>query len=116
MNAIFSDETEENLNNAMRGLSMELVTDPGQMLDILNESKEQGTAVGIFASILGQEIFVTAVADILIDKEITVVLKNYDITGYMLETNKLRLSEIKSICPFKSSFENPYMKSTKHSK
>lgn len=100
----------------MRGLSMELVTEPGRMLDVLSESKAQGTAVGIFAPVLGQEIFVTAVEDILVDEEITVVLKNYDITGYILETNKLKLAEIKSVCPFKSPFENPYMKATKPTK
>jgi len=116
MNTIFSDETEENLNNVMQRLSMELVTDPGQMLNVLSESKANGTAVGIFSPVLGQEIFITAVEDILIDQDITVVLKNYDITGYMLETNKLKLGEIKSVCPFKSLFENPYMKTTFKSK
>lgn len=110
MYMILSDETEENLNTVMRRLSMELITDPGEMLNILNESKTNGTAVGIFAPILGQEIYVTAVEDILAADDITIVLKNYDMTGYMLETNKLKLGEIKSVCPFKSLFENPYMK------
>lgn len=112
MYMIFSDETEENLNTVMQNLSMELVCDPGEMLNLLAESKEKGTAVGIYAPVLGKEIFVTAVEDILIDVEITVVLKNYDITGYMLETNKVRLGDIKSVCPFKSPFKNPYMKAT----
>src|SRR5688500_17271060 len=109
MYMIFSDETEENLNTVMRRLSMELITEPGEMLNILNESKTNGTAVGIFAPVLGQEIYVTAVEDILVDDDITIVLKNYDMTGYMLETNKLKLGEIKSVCPFKSLFQNPYM-------
>ena len=113
MYMIFSDETEANLNNVMRRFSLELVTDPGAMLNILSESKENGTAVGIFAPVLGQEIFITAVEEILIDEDITVVLKNYDITGYMLETNKVKFGEIRSVCPFKSPFENPYMKTIK---
>ena len=117
MYMIFSDETEENLNTVMRRLSMELVTDPGEMLNILNESKRNGTAVGIFAPVLGQEIYVTAVEDILVNEDVTIVLKSYDTTGYILETNKLKLGEIKSVCPFKSLFENPYMRNTlKHSK
>ena len=112
MYMIFSDETGENLNTVMRRLSMELVTDPGEMLNILSESKANGTAVGIFAPLLGQEIYVTAVEDILVDKDVTIVLKNYDTTGYMFETNKLKLGDIKSVCPFKSLFENPYMRNT----
>lgn len=112
MYMIFSDETGENLNSVMQNLSMELVCDPGEMLNLLAESKEKGTAVGIYAPVLGKEIFVTAVDNIIIDEDVTVVLKNYDITGYMLETNKVRLSDIKSVCPFKSPFKNPYMKTT----
>lgn len=94
----------------MEKFNLELVSDSGAMLDILTESKEHGTAVGILAPVLGSEIYVTAVVDILIDDEITFVLKNYDNTGYMLETNKVRLGEIKSVCPFRSTFENPYMR------
>ena len=90
---------------------MDLVTDTGEMLNVLAESKENGTAVGINAPVLGDQMCVTAVEDILIDEDITIVLKSYDITGYMLETNKLKLGEIKSVCPFKSLFQNPYMRS-----
>ncbi|HEY9486758.1 MAG TPA: hypothetical protein VIQ51_00420 [Chryseosolibacter sp.] len=113
---IFSGDTEENLNTVMQTLSTELVSDPGEMLTILAESKACGTAVGISAPLLGGEIYVTAVEDIIIDEDITVVLKSYDITGYMLETNKLKLGEIRSVCPFKSAFENPYMRTLRHSK
>ena len=112
MYMIFSDETEENLNTVMRRLSLELVTDPGEMLRILSESRANGTAVGIFAPLLGQEIYVTAVDEIVVDEDITIVLKSYDTTGYMFETNKLKLADIKSVCPFKSLFVNPYMKTT----
>ena len=113
---IFSGETEANLNTVMEKLSMELVSEPGGMLNILAESKAHGTAVGVSAPVLGSEIYVTAVEDIVIGEEITIVLKNYDITGYMLETNKLKLGEIKSVCPFKSYFENPYMRTLKTGK
>jgi len=113
---IFSDETEDNLNTVMQRLNTELVSDPGEMLNVLTESKAHGTAVGINAPALAREIVITAVEDILIDESITVVLKNYDITGYMLETNKLKLGDILSVCPFKSSFENPFMKTLKHGK
>lgn len=95
----------------MEKLSLEMVSDRAQVLDILAESKAHGTAVGIVSSLLGTEIYVTAVEDIVIDdQDITIVLKNYDKTGYMLGTNKLRLGDIRSVCPFKSVFENPYMR------
>jgi hypothetical protein len=116
MNMIFSGETEQNLNTVMKRLSTELVVDPGEMLNILAESKASGTAVGIYAPSLGSEIYVTAVEDIVIDDDITIVLKNYDITGYMLETNKLKLGQIKSVCPFTSPFENPYMRNLRYTK
>lgn len=116
MKMIFSGETEQNLNHVMNKLSAELVSDPGEMLNILAESKANGTTVGIVAPVLGNDIYVTAVEDIIIDSDILIVLKNYDITGYMLETNKLKLAEISSVCPFKSQFENPYMRTLKHGK
>ena len=113
---IFSDETEANLNTIMEKLNMELVSEPGEMLNILSESKAGGTAVGVVAPVLGSDIHVTAVEDIVVGDDITIVLKNYDITGYMLGTNKLKLGDITSVCPFKSAFENPYMKTLKQGK
>lgn len=113
---IFSGETEANLNTVMEKLTMELVSEPGEMLVILAKSKANGTAVGVVARDLGNEICVTAVEDLVIGDEVIIVLKNYDITGYMLETNKLKLGDIKSVCPFKSLFENPYMKTLKSGK
>ena len=113
---IFSDKTEAHLHTVMENINMELVSDPGEMLNILADSKDTGKAVGINAPSLGQDIYVTAVEDIIIGKDVTIVLKNYDITGYILETNKLKLNEIKSVCPFKSAFENPYMRTIKNNK
>ncbi len=111
---IFSGDTEENLNTVMQHLSTELVSETGEILNILAESKAQGTAVGINAPALGKEICVTGVEDVIMNDDITIVLKRYDNTGYMLETNKLKLSDIRSVFPFKSPFENPYMKTLKH--
>ena len=110
MYMIISGETEDNLNTVMRRLTMDLVSDAGEMLNVLAESKKNGTSVGINSPVLGDQMCVTAVEDILIDEEVTIVLKSYDITGYMLEANKIKLGEIKSVCPFKSLFENPYMR------
>lgn len=116
MKTIISGETERNLNGVMEHLTLGLVSHPDDMLHVLAESKAHGTAVGILAPALGDEIFVTAVDNIIIDDNITVVLKSYDKTGYMLETNKLKLGEIKSVCPFSSPFENPYLRELAYNK
>jgi hypothetical protein len=110
MLTIFSGETEQNLNSLMEYVSGEFVSPRMDVLHILVESKEHGTAVGVLAPLLGQEIFVTAVQDIIIDEDVTIIFKSYDKTGYMLETNKLKLDDIKSVCPFKSPFENPWLR------
>lgn len=113
---ILSDNTEKSLDTVMSKLSTELVSDPGEILSVLTESKQRGTAVGIRAAVLGKEIYVTAVEEIVMGDEITIILKNYDTTGYMLETNKLKLGEIASVCPFRSPFENPYMRTLNYSR
>ena len=114
MNTIISGETEQSLHRVMENLRMELVSHPDEMLNVLAESKSHGTAVGILAPALGDQMFVTAVDDIIIGESITVILRNYDKTGYMLETNKLKLNEIKSVYPFSSPFENPYLRELTH--
>lgn len=116
MLTIFSGETEQNLNTVMQYLTVEFVSDPADVMNILAESKAHGTAVGVLAPLLGNELFVTAVEDIIIDEDVTIVLKSYDKTGYMLETNKLKLGDIKSVCPFKSPFENPWLRELTHPK
>lgn len=100
-------------NARVQDLGLELVIDRREMLEILSESKEHGTAVGICAPVLGQGMHVTAVDDILFDDAITIVLKGYDATGYMLEANKIRLEEIDGVCPFQSPLENPWLRSLK---
>lgn len=97
----------------MQKLNKELVSDPGKMLKILAQSKANGTAVGINAAVLGSEMCVTAVDDVVIDEDVTIVLKSYDATGYILGTNKVKLGDITSVCPFTSPFENPYMRTLK---
>jgi hypothetical protein len=99
-----------------RETGLELVIDRQEILDILDESKEHGTAVGICAAALGQGMTVTAVDAIVIDAEVTIVLRNYDSTGYMLETNKLSLDEIHGVYPFQSRLENPWLRSLKGNK
>ncbi len=111
-----SDNAEEQRDPVVRNLSNDLVSDPGEILNVLADSKSKGTTVGILASPLGDEMLLTAVREIIFADDITIILQNYDRTGYILETNKLKLGEIKSVYPFKSPFENPYMRTMKKSK
>lgn len=97
----------------MKGVGGEFVTDPQQILEVLSQSKSNGTAVALTSPVMGAGYFITAVQDIFLgeaDGDVLIVLKPYDITGYIFPRNKLYLWEIKSVCPFKSAFENPYFK------
>jgi hypothetical protein len=79
----------------------------------LINSKEQGTAIGIVSPVLGKGMFVTGVEDILIGdghENSHVILKGYDFTGHILETNTIRLTDIEAVCMFSSKFGNPFLK------
>jgi hypothetical protein len=95
----------------MQNIDLAVISDPDEILNTLNESKIHGNVVGISASILGNGIFLTAVENIIkTENDHMIVLKGYDVTGYILERNKIRLSDIRAICPFQSKFKNPYLK------
>jgi hypothetical protein len=95
----------------MYSLDLEFISEPQQILSQLSESKTKGTVVGISAPVLGNGIFLTAVDDIREQgSDFSITLKGYDITGYILERNRIRLSDIRAVCPFKSTFKNPYLK------
>lgn len=94
----------------MNNEPIQCISDRKQMLAILTQSKEKGTTVGINASVLGGGIYVSAVEDLILEEDIIIVLKSYDITGYVLEINRVKLSEIRIVYPFTAAFENPYLK------
>ncbi|MBT1703339.1 hypothetical protein [Chryseosolibacter indicus] len=79
-----------------------------EILRLLIHSKEFGNVVGICSPALGAGIFITAVENISLNYEVTVQLKPYDVTGLHLNTNSLRLSDIKSACAFHSKYEKVY--------
>jgi hypothetical protein len=95
----------------MQSIEMEFISESDQILHVLEQSKVNGTVVGISASILGSGVFLTGVDNIIkTDSDYLIVLKGYDVTGYILERNKIFLSDIRSICPFQSKFKNPYLR------
>jgi len=57
------------------------------------------------------EMYLTAVEDFVITEgdDPLVVLKPYDMSGYLLPVNKIPLNSIEAVCPFKSKFENPFL-------
>lgn len=91
---------------------IDIVTDPENMLLELLSSKEGQTVIGINAPVIGQGTYLTCVDDIIIgdEEDIQIVLKGFDVTGYFLEKNLLTIGEIRSVIPFKSAFENPFLK------
>jgi hypothetical protein len=95
----------------MQSIDFAFISDPDEILPALHDSKKYGTVVGISAPILGNGVFLTSVESIVeTNSDHVITLKGYDVTGYILERNKLRLTDIRGICPFKSEFKNPYLK------
>lgn len=87
----------------------DFITENSKILDALVASKCQATSIGITAGIFGDEIVVTCVEDIMVDEGVTtIILKQYDSQGRLLPAHKIDLNEIKSVCPFSTTFVNPY--------
>ena len=93
---------------------LEFISEPQKILGVLNLSKERGTVVGINAPILGRGTHLIAVDHIFFGDEVEIILKPYDATGHILERIKLKLSDIHSVLPFTSVFENPFIRSLHH--
>ena len=111
--SILSNITAELLDEVMKMVGVEFIINPEKILDVLTDSKDRKTAVAVASSILGPDYYITAVDDIILGEnggETVVTLKPYDITGYIFPRNKVVLSDIKAVSPFRSRFENPYMK------
>lgn len=115
----------ENLSNARPDFNfynwdeqiLNLAKSSTDILKLIFESKENGTTVGISSPLLGQGFFITAVEDIILsDGETTILLKPFDVTGFLLPTNKLTLADIEAACPLISTFENPVLKNLEKEK
>lgn len=95
----------------MQSIDFAFIAEPSQMLHHLMESKNNVTVIGISAPILGNGVFLTSVDDIRpCENDHIIILKGYDVTGYILERNRILLSDIRGVCPFRSPFTNPYLK------
>lgn len=90
----------------------DFIKDPQDVFKALLDSKDRGTAIGIKCRILGKGMFITSVEEILIgdgNENTRIVLKGYDFTGHVLETNNIGLTEIEGVCKFPSKFGNPIL-------
>lgn len=94
----------------MLNTPFDFIKEPNDIFKALLDSKDRGTAIGIKSGILGKGMFVTSVEDILIGdghENTKIVLKGYDFTGHVLETNNILLTDIEGVCKFSSKFGNP---------
>jgi hypothetical protein len=93
----------------------ELILNPArgsqEILKLIVESRENGSMIGISSKALGEGFFITAIEEIIIDEgEATILIKPYDVTGFILPTSKLTLAQIDAACPLMSEFKNPVLK------
>lgn len=90
----------------------EFITHPDGMVTEILKSKQDGNIIGIISPALGGPgMYLTAVDDFILadgDNPL-VVLKRFDMNGYLFPINKIPLNSIKAVCPFISKFENPYL-------
>jgi hypothetical protein len=105
---------EENLESGLsfkEKVVVESQLGTGEMLKVLIASKEENKSIGISSPRIGEGFFITAVEDIiLVEGETIILFKPFDVTGFILPTNKLRLVDINAVCPLSSEFQNPVLK------
>ena len=78
--------------------------------ELLN-SKMHGNIIGITSPVLGEGIFLTSVQEVVQDESgLVIIIKPYDSSGFFFPTNRLHLPDIVSVFPFKSKFENPFIR------
>jgi hypothetical protein len=97
----------------MNKLILDILTSREAMLKALVESRTLNSIIGIHSKEVGEGTYLTSVKDILFtddDADPVIVLENYDSTGYFFEKNVVPLSAIQSVIPFKSVFQNPFLK------
>ena len=86
-------------------------SNPQEILRALLDSRQQQKMIALYMPANSDELFITAVDEIIHDEHDTIiVVKQFDNTGFIIEKNKIKLSEIVSACLLSSHWENPYMK------
>jgi hypothetical protein len=96
----------------MKKSSKIILSNKGDILRAIVDSKMNNTVIGIHAKILGKATYLTGIREILLQEkeEPLILLADCDITGYFLGRKTLRLSEIMNVIPFISPFQDPNLK------
>jgi hypothetical protein len=102
----------ENLSEMKIQGEFNFTRNQSEILTALLDSKQKGTMIALAVPSIGAGVFITAVDDLFLnDGESFVQLKNYDVTGRILERTRIPLKEIVGACPLHSQWQNPYLKS-----
>lgn len=84
-----------------------LITEPKNILEELNASRENGNVIGIWAASLGTGPYACAVENILdddVEHDKVIILKEKDAKGVPLQTHVLFLQEIEKVFPFQTLY------------
>lgn len=91
----------------------EFITHRNEIINEVIKSKKDGTIIGIISSVLGTGMYLTGVDDFITgDDSAVVILKRFDMSGYMFPTTSIPLASIRAVCPFTSKYENPFLPKT----
>jgi hypothetical protein len=88
---------------------MEPTDDSALILKALQQSKERGTIIGLWAKPLGNGMFMCRISSIEECEHIAesvISLKPYDASGVRLRTDKLKLNEIERVYAFSFRMKN----------
>jgi hypothetical protein len=111
MDNFLNAETPEKAALSVDEKVFDLAEGEQEILKILINSKEVGNTVGVSSISLGAGFVITAVDDIILeDGETIILLKPFDVTGFVLPTNRLKLQEITAACRLTSEYQNPVLK------
>jgi hypothetical protein len=107
MNMVGNEEREK--LEVQQGQALTYVNKPDDILKLLQQSKDEGNVVGIFALSLGPIMIMTAVDDIFeMKNDKIIMLKETDLLGIKVPEEQILLSEIVRVHAFKTRFDDPF--------
>jgi hypothetical protein len=82
-----------------------IISDPSLMLQTLMSSKEQGTVIGIWATVLGDGLHMCGIENVADEKSGKLIeLNETDLNGVPLKVKQLHLVDISTVFPFRFLF------------
>ena len=83
------------------------MNEPKNILAALNQSRENGNVIGIWASSLGPGLHMCAVENIMdddVEHDKVIILKDNDLNGVPLQARVLFLQDIEKVFPLKTLY------------